>query len=59
MPISMPYKRCGETIVAEHEDDLVRRVTEHAQDRGGAHGRHVPSRERILAHLPARAPKND
>lgn len=40
-----------DAIVAQDEDDLVRQVEGQARDHGGAHGRHVPSRERILAHL--------
>lgn len=51
MTISMPCKRCREMIVAEDEDDLVRQVEEHARDHGGARGKHVPSREHILAHF--------
>ncbi len=59
MTIRMPCKRCRQTIVAEDEDDLVRQVEEHARDHGGAHGRHVPSRERIIAHLRGTAPERD
>lgn len=59
MTISLPCKRCRETIVAEDEDDLVRQVEEHARDHGGARGRHVPSRERILAHLRGHGTKKD
>lgn len=51
MTISVPCRRCRETIVAQDEDDLVRQVQTHARDHGGAHGSHVPSREHILAHL--------
>lgn len=51
MTISAPCKRCHEMIVATDEDDLVRQVQEHARDHGGAHGKHIPTRERILAHL--------
>lgn len=51
MTISMPCKRCRETIVAQDEDDLVRQVEQHARDHGGAHGRHIPTPERILTHL--------
>jgi hypothetical protein len=53
MTISMPCRRCRETIVAQDEDDLVRQVQEHARDHGGAHGTHIPAREHILAHLHA------
>lgn len=59
MTISMPCKRCRETIVAEDEEDLVRQVEEHARDHGGAGGRHVPSSEHILAHLRGHGPKNN
>lgn len=51
MTISIPCKRCKETIVAVDEDDLVRQVEVHARDHGGAHGTHVPKREHILGHL--------
>jgi len=44
-------KRCKELITAENEDDLVAQVEAHARDHGGARGKHVPSRERILSHL--------
>ncbi len=57
MTISMPCKRCRETIVAEDEEDLVRQVEEHARDHGGARGTHVPSRERVLAHLRGHGPR--
>jgi uncharacterized protein DUF1059 len=51
MTMSIVCKRCKEPIVAEDEDDLMRQVEEHARDHGGAHGKHVPPRDRILAHL--------
>jgi Protein of unknown function (DUF1059) len=56
MTLSMTCKRCRELITAETEDDLVAQVEEHARDHGGAHGRHVPSRARILGHLRRAAP---
>lgn len=59
MTINMPCNRCREMIVAQDEDDLVRQVQEHAQDHGGAHGRHIPSREHILAHFRGHGPKAD
>ncbi len=51
MTISVICKRCREPIIAKDEDDLVAQVETHARDHGGAHGAHVPSRDRILAHL--------
>jgi hypothetical protein len=54
MAISITCKRCKEPITAEDEDDLVAQVEAHARDHGGAHGAHVPSRERILTHLQQR-----
>jgi hypothetical protein len=51
MALTITCKRCQELINAETEDDLMAQVEAHARDHGGAHGRHVPSRERILAHL--------
>jgi hypothetical protein len=51
MTLSVICKRCKEPIIAETEDDLIAQVEAHARDHGGAHGAHVPSRERILAHL--------
>lgn len=59
MTISMPCKRCREMIVAADEDDLVAQVEAHARDHGGARGTHVPSRERILAHLRRKDPRNE
>jgi Protein of unknown function (DUF1059) len=50
MTVSVTCKRCDELITAEDEDELVAQVEAHARDHG-AHGAHVPSRERILAHL--------
>jgi Protein of unknown function (DUF1059) len=61
MALSITCKRCRELITAETEDDLMAQVQEHARDHGGAHGRHVPPRARILAHLrrtgPAEPPR--
>jgi len=54
--ISIPCKRCREPIVAVDEDDLVTQVQAHARDHGGARGTHIPSRERILAHLSRKTP---
>lgn len=51
MTVSVTCKRCHELITASDEDDLVAQVEAHARDHGGARGAHVPSRERILAHL--------
>jgi hypothetical protein len=51
MALTITCKRCKEPISAESEDDLMAQVEAHARDHGGARGRHVPSRERILAHL--------
>ena len=51
MSIQMPCKRCRQMIVAEDEDDLVAQVEAHARDHGGAHGKHIPTREHILAHF--------
>ena len=51
MALEMRCKRCGETITASDEDDLVRQVQDHARDHGGAHGDHVPTREHVLDHL--------
>jgi hypothetical protein len=51
MTLSVPCPRCHEPITATDEDQLVAQVQAHARDHGGAHGTHVPSRERILAHL--------
>ena len=50
MPWSTTCRRCGELITADTDDELVAIVEEHARDHGGAHGRHIPSREHILAH---------
>jgi len=58
MTISLPCSRCGASITAEDEDDLVAQVQAHARDHGGAHGAHVPSREHILAHLGGRTPED-
>jgi hypothetical protein len=49
--ITVTCKRCKEPIVAQDEDDLVAQVEAHARDHGGADGRHIPTRARILAHL--------
>ncbi len=51
MTISIPCKRCKEIITAADEDDLVAQVEAHARHHGAARGKHVPTRERILAHL--------
>ena len=50
MSISTICRRCKEPIIAVDEDDLVAQVQEHARHHGGAHGKHVPTREHILAH---------
>jgi len=49
--ISTICKRCRAPIIASDEDDLVAQVQAHARDHGGARGKHVPSRDRILGHL--------
>ena len=59
MAITVTCKRCKEPITAEDEDDLVAQVEAHARDHGGAHGTHIPSRERILAHLDGRDEQPD
>ena len=51
MTISIPCKRCKETITATDEDDLVRQVEEHARDHGGAHGKHFPTPNNVLRHV--------
>ena len=51
MTIGVTCKRCKDLITAEDEDDLGAQVEAHARDHGGAHGAHIPPRERILAHL--------
>lgn len=51
MTVSVTCKRCRELITASDEGDLVAQVEAHVRDHGGAHGAHVPARERILAHL--------
>ena len=51
MAITVKCRRCKQPIVAEDEDDLVAQVRAHARDHGGARGRHLPTRERILSHL--------
>jgi hypothetical protein len=51
MAVSLTCTRCQELITAEDQDELVAQVQAHARDHGGAHGQHIPSRERILAHL--------
>ena len=50
MTLTITCKRCKQPIVAESEDDLMAQVEAHAADHGGAHRRHVPSREHVLAH---------
>lgn len=59
MSLSIICKRCKEPILAEDEDDLMRQVEKHAGDHGGAHGTHVPPRERILGHLRGRTKENE
>jgi hypothetical protein len=59
MALTITCKRCKEPISAENEDDLMAQVEAHARDHGGARGRHVPSRERILAHLRQRSGQAD
>ena len=49
MTISTICKRCREPIIATDDDDLVAQVQAHARDHGGARGKHIPSREHILA----------
>jgi hypothetical protein len=51
MPVTITCRRCKKPITAQDEDDLIAQVEAHARDHGGAHGRHIPTRERILAHL--------
>jgi hypothetical protein len=51
MSVTMICRRCKELITAEDEDDLVAQVEAHAREHGGGHGRHIPTRERILTHL--------
>ena len=51
MTLETRCPRCGGIITASDEDDLVRQVQDHARDHGGAHGRHVPTREHVLGHL--------
>ncbi len=59
MTVSVTCKRCRELITAEDEDELVAQVEAHARDHGGAHGAHVPSRERVLAHLHRQDPEEE
>jgi hypothetical protein len=54
MTLTTICKRCRKPIIAEDEDDLVAQVQAHARDHGGARGTHIPTRERILSHLPGR-----
>jgi hypothetical protein len=58
MTISTICRRCKEPIIAVDEDDLVAQVHEHARDHGGAHGKHVPSREHILMHAQPDTPED-
>ncbi len=58
MTLSVTCTRCHELITAEDEDELVAQVQTHARDHGGAHGAHVPSRERILTHLHRQDPED-
>jgi hypothetical protein len=51
MTLTTICKRCREPIVAVDEDDFVAQIQAHARDHGGAHGKHVPTREHILAHV--------
>jgi hypothetical protein len=51
MAVSLTCTRCQELITAEDQDELVAQVQAHARDHGGAHGQHLPTRERILTHL--------
>jgi hypothetical protein len=55
MTVSLTCTRCHELITATDEDQLVAQVQAHAR----AHGTHVPSRERILAHLRRQDPEED
>lgn len=59
MTVSVTCTRCHDLITAEDEDELVAQVQTHARDHGGAHGTHVPSPERILAHLHPQHPEQD
>jgi predicted small metal-binding protein len=59
MAVSLTCTRCHELITADDEDELVAEVQAHARDHGGAHGEHVPTRERILAHLRRHDPEED
>ncbi len=59
MTVSVTCTRCHELITAADEDQLVAQVQAHARDHGGAHGTHVPTRERILAHLHRQDPEED
>jgi hypothetical protein len=58
MTVSVTCKRCKELITAPDEDDLLAQVEAHARDHGGARGKHIPSRERILGHLRKRDGKS-
>lgn len=55
MTITMPCKRCGVTISAEDEDDLVAKVQAHALEDHNLE--HALPRKHILAHLRARVPE--
>ena len=59
MTVNVTCKRCHEVITAEDEDQLVAQVEAHARDHGGAHGTHVPSRERVLSHLDRQDPDRE
>ena len=60
MTLTITCTRCREPITAEDEDDLIAQVETHARDHVGAHGTHMPSRQRILAHLKkAHDPSNE
>lgn len=59
MDLRVTCKGCRELIIAEDEDALVAQGEAHARDHGGARGTHIPSRERILAHVQRSAPSVD
>lgn len=59
MTISMTCKRCHELITAEDDDELVAQVQAHARDHGGAHGQHIPNRERVLTHMHRQDPQEE
>lgn len=59
MGINTICKRCREPITATDEDDLVAQVQAHARDHGGAHGKHVPTRDHILSRAHRADPAQD